>query len=180
MATATRSGAVAKEGTCGVKASASVVLAVAHLATAPTKSSSSITGILPLLIIGFGVVLLMQRSRRNRTRLASQTEQPIDPGREVMLRAGIHGVVTGTEEDFYLVEVAPGVTLRVIRRAIGDVLPVPSSEEAGGPSARPGGEGPLGGGPFGDPPTAGPRGGDGSDDHPAAPPDPRGDEPPLG
>lgn len=171
-------------------APASVVLAVVQLATASTKSSSGITGILPLLIIGFGVVLLMQRSKRNRTRLASQAEQPIDPGREVMLRAGIHGVITGIEEDFYLVEVAPGVTLRVIRRAIGDVLPVPSSEEAGGPSGRslgegplgegPLGEGPLGGASFGEPPAGGPGGADRPDDHPATPPDPRGDEPPLG
>lgn len=145
------------------------------LLAAATSSSKGggISSLLPLIIIGAGVVLLLQRSRRNRARVMAQAEQPIDIGREVLLRAGIRGVVAGMAgDDLYLVEVAPGVRLRVVRRAIGEVLPVPSSEEADldapGGAARWGPDAgfPGAGGTEPPPKEPGSSGGGGSGPHP--------------
>jgi preprotein translocase subunit YajC len=97
------------------------------LAAAATKSSS--TSLLPILIIVVLFMLVyMTMSRRSRARRAQQQQTGIVPGTPIRTTAGMYGTVTSVEDnDDVMVEVAPGVTIRMMRRA---VVPVPQDTSA--------------------------------------------------
>ena len=46
-------------------------------------------------------------------------------GDEVMLTSGIYGVIRALEDDVIRIEVAESVVLKVVRGAVGSVVPVP-------------------------------------------------------
>jgi preprotein translocase subunit YajC len=79
--------------------------------------------LLPLVIIlvAFWFLLIRPQQRRQAQLRALQSE--LTAGDEVMLSSGIFGTVVGSADDYVLVEVADGVTLKVVRGAIGRVLP---------------------------------------------------------
>jgi preprotein translocase subunit YajC len=98
------------------------------LAATATKSSS--TSLLPILIIVVLFMLVyMTMSRRSRARRAQQMQTDIVPGTPVRTTSGMYGTVTSVEDnDDIMVEVAPGVTIRMMRRA---VVPVPPNAANG-------------------------------------------------
>jgi len=90
---------------------------------ASTKSSS--TNLLPILIIVvlFGVLYMtMIRPQRNRQRQAQQMQSTVTPGARIRTTAGIYGTVKSIEDGDVVVEVAPGVNIRMLRRAVMDVV----------------------------------------------------------
>jgi preprotein translocase subunit YajC len=106
------------------------------LAATPAKSSG--TDLLPFLIIVvlFGLLYMtMIRPQRNRQRRATQMQADIHPGQQVRTTAGIYGTITSVQDNDVEVEVAPGVKIRMLRRAVMDIL---SGDGAayGGPSAE--------------------------------------------
>ena len=93
------------------------------LAAASGKSGGS--GFFFIILI-VGVLALMYfmtiRPQRARQRQAVQTQRELTPGSWVRTTAGIYGTVTSVEGDDVTLEVAPGVEIRLLRRAILDVL----------------------------------------------------------
>lgn len=90
---------------------------------ATTKSSS--TSLLPILIIValFGVLYMtMIRPQRNRQRQAQQMQSTVTPGARIRTTAGMYGTVKSVEDQDVVVEVAPGVNIRMLRRAVMDVV----------------------------------------------------------
>ena len=90
---------------------------------ASTKSSS--TNLLPILIIVvlFGILYMtMIRPQRNRQRQAQQMQSTVTPGARIRTTAGIYGTVKSIEDGDVVVEVAPGVNIRMLRRAVMDVV----------------------------------------------------------
>ncbi len=90
---------------------------------ATTKSSS--TNYLPILIIVVLFVLLymtMIRPQRNRQRQAQQMQSTVMPGSRIRTTAGIYGTVISVEDGDVVVEVAPGVNIRMLRRAVMEVV----------------------------------------------------------
>jgi len=90
---------------------------------ATTKSSS--TSLLPILIIVvlFGVLYMtMIRPQRNRQRQAQQMQRTVTPGARIRTTAGIYGTVKSVEDGDVVIEVAPGVNIRMLRRAVMDVV----------------------------------------------------------
>lgn len=57
-------------------------------------------------------------------------QSSLDVGDEVMLTSGVFGTLRALADDHVLVEVADGVTLKVLRGAIGSVVPAPEAAEA--------------------------------------------------
>jgi preprotein translocase subunit YajC len=101
---------------------------------ATTKTST--TSLLPLLIIAAIFVLLymvMIRPQRNKQRQAMQMQREVVPGQRVRTTAGIYGTVTSVDDTDVVVEVAPGVNIRMLRRAIMDVLSDNSPADGGQP-----------------------------------------------
>jgi preprotein translocase subunit YajC len=90
---------------------------------ASTKSSG--TNLLPILIIVvlFGVLYMtMIRPQRNRQRQAQQMQSTVVPGQRIRTTAGIYGTIVSIEGQDVVVEVAPGVNIRMLRRAVMDVV----------------------------------------------------------
>jgi len=53
-------------------------------------------------------------------------QSSLEVGDEVMLTSGVYGTVRGLEEAVALVEIADGVTIRVARGAVGQVVHEPA------------------------------------------------------
>jgi preprotein translocase subunit YajC len=100
------------------------------LILAAAKSSSS-TSLLPIIIIVVLFLLVyMTMTRRSRARQAAQMQSNLVPGARVRTTSGIYGTVTSLVDDDVMVEVAPGVTIRMMRRA---VVPLPPDASTGMP-----------------------------------------------
>lgn len=103
-------------------------------ATAAGKSSSN--SFTPILIIAvlFGVFyMLIIRPQRNKQRRAQQMQGGVEVGKRVRTTAGIYGTVTAIDDGDVELEIAPGVEIRIMRRAIMDILPEDSPEDGASP-----------------------------------------------
>lgn len=100
---------------------------------AAKRSSSGITNILLIAVVLFGVLyFVMIRPQRNRQRKAQEQRNTVVPGTRVRTTAGMYATVVDVDGDDVILEVAPGVEVRYVKRAIMQVLP---DEE---PAAEPG------------------------------------------
>ncbi|MCY7394898.1 MAG: preprotein translocase subunit YajC [Nocardioides sp.] len=96
---------------------------------------------LPLIAIALLFWLLIIRPQSRRARDLQRLQSSLEVGDRVMLTSGIHGTVTGLDEDSAHVEIAEAVVIQVARGAIGTVAP--RTEPTDGPHAdgAPGTEG---------------------------------------
>jgi len=105
------------------------------LAATSSKGGSPFTLIIILVLI-FGIFyFLMIRPQRNRQRQVMQVQNTVMPGQRVRTTAGMYGTVTAVEDGDVVIEVAPGVEIRYLKRAIMDVLsdaPEPDGMGGGG------------------------------------------------
>jgi len=75
-------------------------------------------------VVLFGLLYFVTiRPQRNRQRAAQQTQRDIQPGMRVRTTAGMYATVAAVEDQEVVLEVAPGVNVRFLRRAIMDVIP---------------------------------------------------------
>lgn len=73
------------------------------------------------VLIGLFYVLIM-RPQRARQRKAMQTQSQVMPGQRVRTTAGMYGTVVSGDDRDVVVEIAPGVEVTMLRRAIMDVI----------------------------------------------------------
>ena len=101
----------------------------AILAASTSKSSGSGYFFLVIIVVLFGLLYFVTiRPQRNRQRAAQQTQRQLEPGMRVRTTAGMFATVVAVEDQEVLLEVAPGVNVRFLRRAIMDVIPDPSQD----------------------------------------------------
>ena len=94
------------------------------LAAASTKSSGGSYIFILAIVVLFGLLYFVTiRPQRNRQRAAAQTQGQIQPGMRVRTTAGMYATVTEVDGQEVVLEVAPGVNVRFLRRAIMDVIP---------------------------------------------------------
>jgi len=94
------------------------------LAAASTSKSGSSSFLLIGLVVLFAILyFVMIRPQRNRQRQAQQTQRDVSPGARVRTTAGMYATVVAVEDQDVILEVAPGVEARFMRRAIMDVVP---------------------------------------------------------
>lgn len=76
-----------------------------------------------LILLGIALVFwfAMIRPQQRRQRVLGQMQRELSMGDEVMLTSGIFGVVRSLDEKTVHLEVSEGVTLRVVRAAVGQV-----------------------------------------------------------
>jgi len=99
------------------------------LAAASAKSGGSGYIFLVAIVLLFGLLYFVTiRPQRNRQRAAAQTQGQIQPGMRVRTTAGMYATVTAVEDQEVVLEVAPGVNVRFLRRAIMDVVPDASQD----------------------------------------------------
>lgn len=81
-----------------------------------------LVSILPLVGIALLFWLLFLRPARTRQRALGSMQSALAVGDEVMLTSGIFGTVRALDDEAVSLEVADGVTVRVVRAAIGKVV----------------------------------------------------------
>jgi preprotein translocase subunit YajC len=109
-----------------------VILAAA---SSTSKSSGGSYLFLVAIVVLFGLLYFVTiRPQRNRQRAAAQTQSQLEPGDRVRTTAGMYATVISVEDQDVVLEVAPGVEVRFLRRAIMDVVRDPSEPEADDPA----------------------------------------------
>jgi preprotein translocase subunit YajC len=77
-----------------------------------------------LIVIAFIFIWFMFiRPQKKRQLEAARMHNTLSVGDEVVTAAGIYGEITRLDEDDVMVQIAPGVEVRVARKAIGAVTP---------------------------------------------------------
>jgi preprotein translocase subunit YajC len=110
----------------------------ATAASSKGGSSSAFTFIILAVLIGLFYVLIM-RPQRNRQRRAMQTQSKVMPGQRVRTTAGMYGTVVSGDDRDVVIEIAPGVQVTMLRRAIMDVVSddnMPTHEDIGSTGAE--------------------------------------------
>ncbi len=97
------------------------------------------TLLLPLLLVAVFYFVLIRPQQKQRREIA-QLQSTIGPGARVMTGSGLIGTVVAVEADEVVLEVAPGVTNRYVRRAIMRVLPDDAASAEPTLTAEPGTE----------------------------------------
>jgi preprotein translocase subunit YajC len=88
---------------------------------AAKKSNGSTTLIFFILLFAVGYMFLIRPQRQRRQRQLQGSKQ-IEVGDKVLLSSGIIGRVDGFVGDHARIEVAPGVIIEVVRRAVSQRL----------------------------------------------------------
>lgn len=89
---------------------------------AASKSNPLVT-LLPVILIGVVFYFLLFRPQRRRQQQQAQMQRQVEPGQRVMTTAGMLADVVAVEDDAVVLEIAPGVEVRFVKAAIGQVLP---------------------------------------------------------
>ena len=77
-----------------------------------------------LIIVIFGFLwLVLIRPQKKRQQAAARMLNTLNVGDEVLTAGGIYGEITAVEDDAVKVQIAPGLDVRVARKAIGAVIP---------------------------------------------------------
>lgn len=84
-----------------------------------------------ILLLPVLVLLWLMFTQRRRQKAVKEAQQTLTVGDEVMAAAGLYGTVSALEDDVVHLEIAPGVVVRVNRRAI---VP-PTAADGAGPGA---------------------------------------------
>ena len=98
-------------------------------ATSTKSSSSSYTFLLLIALVFIGFYFLMIRPQRRRQQMAQQQQRTISPGAQVRTTAGMYATVSAVDGDDVILEVAPGVDVRYVRRAVTEIISPGEDEE---------------------------------------------------
>ena len=94
-----------------------------ELAASSSGGSGSYTFLIVIVVL-FGLLyFVMIRPQRNKQRRVQQMQQQVQPGSRVRTTAGMYATVIDADDQDVLLEVAPGVQIRFLRRAIMDTVP---------------------------------------------------------
>jgi preprotein translocase subunit YajC len=86
-------------------------------------------GYLIILVALFALMwLLLIRPQRRRQAEQAQLQDVLEPGDEILTAGGIHGIVRGGDDEIVQLEIAPGTTVRLDRRAVAGVVQEPEPE----------------------------------------------------
>ena len=98
------------------------VHAVAAAEAASKSSGSSLTFPILIVLVFVGFYFLMIRPQRRRQQKVQQQQRTVQPGARVRTTAGMYATVIAVDGDDVVLEVAPGVEVRYLKRAIMEVI----------------------------------------------------------
>ena len=87
-------------------------------------------GLIVIALLFLFVYLAVLRPQRRRRLDQAQRLQSLEEGTQVLTAGGIYGTVVGFDADELLVEIAPGVQIKLDRRAVGRIIEPAVLEEA--------------------------------------------------
>jgi preprotein translocase subunit YajC len=95
---------------------------IATAAPAATSSGGSSTFLILIVVVFIGFYFLLIRPQRNRQRKVMQQQNTVTPGARVRTTAGMYATVVAVDGDDVVLEIAPGVEARYLKRSIMEVL----------------------------------------------------------
>jgi preprotein translocase subunit YajC len=106
------------------------LMGIHYAAAAAAKSSGFSPSFLFIIVLVFiGFYFLMIRPQRRRQQQVQQQQKTVEPGARVRTTAGMYATVIEVDGDDVVLEVAPGIDVRYLRRAIMEVItPADASE----------------------------------------------------
>jgi len=106
-------------------------MGITAAAEAATKSSgSSLTFPILIVLVFVGFYFLMIRPQRRRQQQVAQQQNTVQPGARVRTTAGMYATVVEVDDADVVLEVAPGVEVRYLKRAIMEVISPGDAEVA--------------------------------------------------
>jgi preprotein translocase subunit YajC len=107
------------------------MLGINVLATAGTTPSKGFnpTTLILILVVVVAFYMLMIRPQRRRQQQAQQKKNDVQPGARVRTTAGMYATVVDVDGDDVILEVAPGVEVRYMKRAVMDVVSPGETED---------------------------------------------------
>ena len=103
--------------------------AAVEAASSKSSGSSSYTFLLLIVLVFVGFYFLMIRPQRRRQQQAQQQQRTLTPGARVRTTAGMYATVSAVDGDDVILEVAPGVDVRYVRRAVMEIISPGEEEE---------------------------------------------------
>jgi preprotein translocase subunit YajC len=97
-------------------------MGIISAAQAASKSNSSLTILIPLVLLFIGIYFLVFRPQRRRQQAATQQQNTLGPGARIRTIGGMYADVVAVDGDDLILEVAPGVEVRYHKRAVAQVL----------------------------------------------------------
>jgi preprotein translocase subunit YajC len=98
-------------------------MGISAAAEAASKSSgSSLTFPILIVLVFVGFYFLMIRPQRRRQQAVQQQQRTVAPGAQVRTTAGMYATVVEVDGDDVVLEVAPGVEVRYLKRSIMEVI----------------------------------------------------------
>ena len=91
-------------------------------ATATKSSGFNPSTLILILVVVVAFYMLMIRPQRRRQQQAQQKQNSVQPGARVRTTAGMYATVVDVDGDDVVLEVAPGVEVRYMKRAVMDVV----------------------------------------------------------
>jgi preprotein translocase subunit YajC len=100
------------------------------LAASSSSGGFSSSTLIFIVLIVVVVYMLMIRPQQRRKQQAQQKQNSVQPGARVRTTAGMYATVVDVDGDDVVLEVAPGVEVRYMKRAIMDVVSPGEEPEA--------------------------------------------------
>jgi preprotein translocase subunit YajC len=99
------------------------LMGIHYAAAAAAKSSAFSPSFLFIIVLVFiGFYFLMIRPQRRRQQQVQQQQKTVEPGARVRTTAGMYATVIEVDGDDVVLEVAPGIDVRYLRRSIMEVI----------------------------------------------------------
>src|SRR5580704_8779672 len=102
--------------------------AIAAADAAAKSSSSALTFPILIVLVFVGFYFLMIRPQRRRQQQVAQ-QHTVSPGARVRTTAGMYATVVAVDGDDVVLEVAPGIEVRYLKRAIMEVIDPGEADE---------------------------------------------------
>jgi preprotein translocase subunit YajC len=107
------------------------MLGITELAATPAKSGGfNPSSLILILVVVVAFYLLMIRPQQRRRQQAAQKQDNVQPGARVRTTAGMYATVIDVDGDDVILEIAPGIEVRYMRRAVMDVVSGPEADDA--------------------------------------------------
>ena len=111
------------------------IIEAAEAATSKSGGSNPTTFLLLIVVVFVGFYFLMIRPQRRRQQQVMQQQNTVAPGARVRTTAGMYATVVAVDGDDVVLEVAPGVEVRYLKRAIMEVISPGEEPETAEPEA---------------------------------------------
>ena len=102
---------------------------IAAADAASKSSSSALTFPILIVLVFVGFYFLMIRPQRRRQQQVAQQQKTVNPGARVRTTAGMYATVTAVDGDDVVLELAPGIEVRFLKRAIMEVITPAEADE---------------------------------------------------